>query len=453
MNAMAEPALTSTTQAYLDIHDVTHDIVILKDGSAAMVISVDAINFALLAEAEQDGIIYAYAGLLNSLNYPIQILIRSQTKDVSNYLHLLDQQEEEATARLKKAQIRQYRDFVANLIQERNVLDKKFYVVIPVSALELGLISAQSVVPGVKSSSVAEFERSVIVERAHNNLDPKRDHLIGQFARIGLYARQLTTQEIIQLFYVSYNPEAAEGQKITDSNSYTTPVVQARVLGATMADQPQGNQPGTTPPMGQVAPNPTAPADMAPPPVTVSPAMADQMVQTTPNPIEPAESAAPAPTAMPAAPSVTPPPPSTEPLAPAMPSMPPTPLSPMAAPSMMTPPTQPAPAAPTMTPPLEPGNPTQTPPQPVAPAPAAAAPTPGANPSSGPGDSTVAEAQAAIEDSLKAIGGTDLGTVPTPGETPAGGGIPPQQPVTSSSSATPAAGTDNTDALPPLPEI
>src|SRR5258708_5609920 len=206
------PAITSTSQQFLDIYDITNDLVILKDGATSLTLTVTAMNFGLLAEEEQDAIIYGYAGLLNSLNYSIQILIRSQTKDVTSYLNLLKEKEEETVSRQKQEQIHRYREFVADLVQERNVLDKKFYVIIPATALELGLVTTQSVVPGVKTPDIYTFDRSVILERAKNTLEPKRDHLIAQFARIGLYSRQLNTQELIQLFYPIYNPEASDGQ-------------------------------------------------------------------------------------------------------------------------------------------------------------------------------------------------------------------------------------------------
>lgn len=232
--------ISSTAQKFLEIHDIANDLLILKDGATALIITVSAMNFGLLAEEEQDAIIYSYAGLLNSLNYPIQIVIKSQTKDVTSYLKLLDQELEIATSHTKREWIKKYRSFVANLIRERNVLDKKFYVVIPATALEMGLLPPSTVIPGVQQPDLSTVERSVILEKAREILEPKRDHLMAQFGRIGLNARQLTTQEIIQLFYLSYNPEAAEGQQITDTNSYTTPLVRASVIkGGNMIDSTQ----------------------------------------------------------------------------------------------------------------------------------------------------------------------------------------------------------------------
>ena len=292
---MPAPAqnITSTTQLFLDIHDVTNNLVVMKDGTTSVIITINAMNFGLLAEEEQDGIIYAYAGLLNSLNYPIQIVIRSQTKDVTQYLTLLKEQEELAPNRLMQERIKTYRVFVSNLIHERNVLDKKFYVVIPASAIELGILAPQSVLPGSKPIDLHTIERSVILEKAKSILEPKRDHLIAQFARIGLVARELDTQEIIQLFYISYNPEAAEGQEITDSSSYTTPLVKAGVSTGTPAPQAVAQPPASTQP--PITPAPQAVAQVTPtsqtsPPTAVvespAPAQATSSTPTTP----PAES-------------------------------------------------------------------------------------------------------------------------------------------------------------------
>jgi hypothetical protein len=267
-----QKTISSTSQDFLDIYDITNDIVILKNGSASVVLSVNAMNFGLLAEQEQDAVIYSYAGLLNSINYPIQILIQSQTKDASSYLKLLEKREEKTKDEIKRAWIRRYSKFVNDLIKERNVLDKKFFVIIPASSLEMSLTPAQNIASGFKEQSIEGIEKSVILEKAQNLLEPKKDHLIAQFNRIGLYARQLSTQEIIRLFYTNYNPGATEGQQITNSQSYTTSLVQAQIRGDYMDDKSQNpleptqaNQP--------VAPSGDAQAPMAPPTPAATPSV------------------------------------------------------------------------------------------------------------------------------------------------------------------------------------
>lgn len=224
--------IQSTTQNYLEIFDVTNDLVILKDGSVALVLAVGSLNFGLLAEEEQDAIIYSYAGLLNSLTFPIEVVIRSQKKDVTAYLKYVKEWEDKVLSPLRKTQIRRYREFVGELVKERRILDKKFYVAIPFRSITLD----KSVVPQIKKKETIQFDRAYVLERALTDLEPKRDHLIAQFGRIGLAARQLNTQELIQLLYTIYNPGSYEGQKMGDTRSYTSAVVEASLSG--VAKQP-----------------------------------------------------------------------------------------------------------------------------------------------------------------------------------------------------------------------
>lgn len=118
---------------------------------------------------------------------------------------------------------------MSELVKERRILDKKFYVVIPYKGTS---VDVQSKLPQIKKKSgPAPLDRAYILERALTDLEPKRDHLLAQFGRIGLLARQLNTQELIQLLYTIYNPGSYEGQKMSDTRSYTTAVVEASLSG------------------------------------------------------------------------------------------------------------------------------------------------------------------------------------------------------------------------------
>ena len=196
--------IKASTQEHLDIYAIKDHLVFLKDGSAALVLKTTAINFNLLSEEEQDATIYAYAGLLNSLSFPIQILVRSQRKNISDYLNLIDTRIQSTSSQKIKEQLLAYRQFVKSLVKENRVLEKKFYVIIPFSTIELGL-SKSSFNPFAKSPQKPPFDLVYIEEKASTTLYPRRDHLIRQFARIGLKASQLTTSELVTFFYTIYN--------------------------------------------------------------------------------------------------------------------------------------------------------------------------------------------------------------------------------------------------------
>lgn len=222
--------ISSSTQKFTDIFDITNNMVILNDGSVSQIIEVGTINFGLLSEEEQDAAIYAYAGILNSLNFPIQIIIKSQAKDITNYLNSLVEAENNTTNPNHKAQIARYREFVRTWVKTSNILDKSFYVVITASALDLGIGTAKNVFNTTASVNLDRYELAPIIERAAGILNPMRDHLISQFGRIGLFANQITTQEIIKLFYQSYNPGDSEGIGIMESQDFAAPIISANVV-------------------------------------------------------------------------------------------------------------------------------------------------------------------------------------------------------------------------------
>jgi len=86
--------IRSTTQLFVEIADITDDIVIMLDGSCAIILETGAVNFGLLSKEEQDAIIFAFASFLNSLSFPIQIVIMSKRMDVSEYLNYINQEQQ-----------------------------------------------------------------------------------------------------------------------------------------------------------------------------------------------------------------------------------------------------------------------------------------------------------------------------------------------------------------------
>jgi hypothetical protein len=115
----------------------------------------------------------------------------------------LDDQLAKTPTPLIKTQLDKYREFVRAVVRQGNVLDKKFYIAIPFSSLELGAASTMLSL-GNKRKTLPVPKKDVIA-KATLNLVPKRDHLVRLLARIGLRARQLATPELTQLFFDFYN--------------------------------------------------------------------------------------------------------------------------------------------------------------------------------------------------------------------------------------------------------
>lgn len=204
-----EAPIKSFTQNFIEIEEIKDDIFLLKEKSAGCIVEVGAVNYWLLSTEEQQSMIYAYGNLLNSLSFPVQILILSKRMDVSSYLDYLDGKINKQKNLLLKNLLSSYREFIKNIVKKDSVLEKRFFFVIPFSPLELGL----------KGASSGSLNKEYVFSRAKTSLYPKRDHLVRLITKIGLRARVLFKQELVELFYNLYNPSAV-GKKLAPVESY-----------------------------------------------------------------------------------------------------------------------------------------------------------------------------------------------------------------------------------------
>lgn len=227
----------ATTQEDIPIQEIRDDVLIMKNGDMVVVLETSAVNFGLLSANEQYAIIAAFAGMLNSLSFMIQICIRSKRLDITDYLKLLDEAYKKQTNPLLGQMMLRYRVFIERTVRENEVLDKQFFIVIPISYLEVSFTR----------NTDANFKKGLTL------LIPRRDHIIRQLSRIGLKANQLDHKKLVELFHDIYNFDPKKPismQELHPQNQTpetTTSPVAPEILPATPAP--------TTPP----AANPTLP--------------------------------------------------------------------------------------------------------------------------------------------------------------------------------------------------
>lgn len=201
---MAAQKIHASTQKFTEIVDFVGSTVILAGGNACLIIELTASNFSLLSRREQDLRIYSYAGLLNSLSFPIQILIRNKRMDISSYIKELDG----VIANTKNEElanyIQYYRSFVQEMVTVNVVLNKAFYIIIPYSSLESG-VKGVAQVQQTSKSQVEAFAQS-----ARKSLEAKAGTILGQLQKFSVTAKVLEREDLISLFYDLYN----EGEKI-----------------------------------------------------------------------------------------------------------------------------------------------------------------------------------------------------------------------------------------------
>lgn len=221
----------NTTQQHLIIEDIKDDIVLLKDGGAALVLQTSAVNFGLLSEREQMAIIFSFGQMLNSLSFAIQITIHSARLDITSYLNLLDKASLVQTNPLLSKMIGSYKNFVQSVIKEKQVLDKKFYVVISLSSIELG---------------IGAGNREERFKKIKAMLIPRKDQITKQLSRVGLKANQLTSFQLTKVFYEIYNSTSGNQEESLQIAAVTLAAPQTiRPIAPQIAPQPINSSPQT----------------------------------------------------------------------------------------------------------------------------------------------------------------------------------------------------------------
>ncbi len=202
--------IRTSTQKFIEIQDILDNVVVLSSGNACLIIEVEATNFPLLSKEEQDAKILSYSSLLNSLSFPIQIVVHSKRVDVSSYLKILENEITQCQNPLLKSHIKEYRDFIQELVTVNTVLDKKFYIVVSHSALEGGL-----------GQGLETFTKTATAK-----LSIKGEAIHTQLKRVGLKARTLNKEELVKLFYEIYNGDYERINSVSENVEF--PVVQTR---------------------------------------------------------------------------------------------------------------------------------------------------------------------------------------------------------------------------------
>lgn len=210
----------NSTQNVLLFSEMRENMIIMHDGSFRAVIECESINFDLMSSREREGVEYSYQNFLNSLYFPVQILIRSRRVDIGPYLDRLVNIRRSQDNMMLSRLMDDYIDFIDVLSQEANIMDKSFFVVIPYyPAGDLAEIKKQakglfdSFFGGNKEATVTRINQADY-EKAKDEIKNRVDSVMSGLFQMGVQSGQLSTQQLSVLFYNSYNPDIATRQPL-----------------------------------------------------------------------------------------------------------------------------------------------------------------------------------------------------------------------------------------------
>lgn len=188
------------TQQFLEVEDVREGVLILRNKSLRGIIMVSSLNFALKSEEEQNAIIFQFQNFLNSLDFPIEILVQSRRVNITGYLDKLKELEKKQENELLKYQISEYHKFISGLIGGGQIYSKTFYVIVPFALIE---------VPTLKKERIPTLSEEQF-QRAKSQLWQRMEIIVLGLRRCGLQCVPLNTLELIELLWSFHHPKEAE---------------------------------------------------------------------------------------------------------------------------------------------------------------------------------------------------------------------------------------------------
>lgn len=232
-DAPANPARNpNSTQNTLLFSELRDGMVIMNDGSFRAVISCKSINFDLMSEREREGVEFSYQSFLNSLYFPVQILIRSQRVDIGPYIDKLVAIRRNQDNMLLGVLMEDYINFIAAISEETNIMDKQFYIVVPY--YPTGDVNA--IVQNSKNIFSALFggtekQQHIRIDqpsytKAKEEIGNRVNAVLSGLYQMGVRGAQLNTKQLAEMYYNIYNPDTAVREPLKDYESSTSTFVQ-----------------------------------------------------------------------------------------------------------------------------------------------------------------------------------------------------------------------------------
>lgn len=214
---------------FMEFDDIIDNMIEQKNGKRyVMVVECQGVNYDLMSSVEKVGVEEGFQQFLNTLRHPVQIYIQTRTVNLESSIETYKEKVKEIEDKyrnteyeLKKMREAGYysdeqiqkveleitkqknlldygKDIIRNtekMSKNKNVLNKKYYVVIAYSADELGNNN---------------YDKDELRGMAFSELYTKAQSLIRTLSACSVTGRILNSLELAELLYMAYNRDEAE---------------------------------------------------------------------------------------------------------------------------------------------------------------------------------------------------------------------------------------------------
>src|SRR5581483_7371919 len=129
--ALPQKADIGNSLDLVDVERFEGNVVVMKNGSMKQIVMVGGVNFALKSELEKTIITQGYQNFLNSIDFPLQVIIHSRKVNIAKYIESLLERKEAEDSPLLKSQIDEYAEFIKGFVEKNAIMEKTFLVVVP----------------------------------------------------------------------------------------------------------------------------------------------------------------------------------------------------------------------------------------------------------------------------------------------------------------------------------
>lgn len=197
---------SSPTQQFVPVREVRDGVVVLKDGTLATVVLVSSINLSLKSYDEQRAVLSQFQSFLNTLDFPIQIVVQSRRYDVRPYILALENRLKVQTEPLLRVQTQEYIEYIRSFTEQINIMRKSFFVVIPYNPPVINQKGGLGKIFSLFGKKQSEADLTASFEEERTQLEQRVSVIEQGLSRLGLRVAQLGTQEVIELLYKTFNP-------------------------------------------------------------------------------------------------------------------------------------------------------------------------------------------------------------------------------------------------------
>jgi hypothetical protein len=214
MSTIEKSAKTSTLN-FVEISEIRDSAIILREGQLRGILTVSSANFALKSSEEQEIIMGTYQGVLNSLEFPVQILVQSRKLDLTNYLNKLKTIEDTLTNDLLRDKMQEYQVYIKELLSEVNIMKKDFYIIVGYEPISLKSGTFSSFLRALRPTQVIKQKQETFIKN-RQMLMSRVDQIASRFGSLDLKINLLNTEQLIALMYNSYNPDVLNPIRLED---------------------------------------------------------------------------------------------------------------------------------------------------------------------------------------------------------------------------------------------